>query len=145
MDYRKALLDKLIVLDGIDKDHFPVVTLDEYFTGNTQEDSIAPNQWGYGRPSIKEIYSRFKEIEARDDVQGVFVGLHQDWGEALDNDSSWPDAENIHVFSSAPQDVADRWIAGLESDGISLGWPYGKHAAAPEPPAGFQVYTVYWD
>lgn len=145
MDHRKILLDKLVALDDVDSEHFPVVTLDEYFTGNTDEESIAPNQWGYRRPSIKEIYSRFKAIESRDDVQGVFVGLHQCWGEALDDDTLWPAAENIHVLSSVPQDVADQWIEGLESDGIGLGWPYGKHSASPEPSEGFHVYTVFWD
>ena len=51
MDARKTLLDKLEALDALDEDHLPVVTLDEYFDGNAQEDSIAPNQWGYGRPT----------------------------------------------------------------------------------------------
>lgn len=67
MDHRRTLLDKLERLDGIDSEHYPIVTLDDYFIGNDQEDSIAPNQWGYGRPSIREIYSRLKEIEARPD------------------------------------------------------------------------------
>lgn len=71
--------------------------------------------------------------------------MHQSWGEALDDDSEWPAAENIHVYSSAPQDVADQWLEGLHADGIGRGWPYGKHTAAPEPPAGYHVYTVYWD
>ena len=145
MDYRKILLQKLVDLDDIDEDHFPIVTLDEYFIGNMQEDSIAPNQWGEGRPSIKELYSQFKKVEAREDVRGVFVGLHQSWGEALDDDSMWPPAENIHVFSSAPQEIAEQWIDGIHSDGIGTGWPYGKHEASPEPPDGFHVYTVYWD
>jgi hypothetical protein len=145
MDHRKALLEKLKQLDDIDSDHFPVVSLDEYFIGNDQEDSIAPNQWGYGRPSIGEIYARLKTIEAKPDVQAVFVGLHQDWGEALEDDDLWPAAENIHIYSSVPQDVADEWIEGFESDGIAPGWPYGKHAAAAEPLNGYQVYTVYWD
>jgi hypothetical protein len=145
MDHRKALLDRLEALDAIDEDHFPVVTLDEYFTGNTQEQSIAPNQWGDGRPSIADIHARFRQVEARADVVGVFVGLHQDWSESLDDDT-WPAAENIHVISSAPQEIADEWVVGLASDGISTGkWPYGKHKAAPEVPAGFQLYTVYWD
>ena len=43
MDARKTLLDKLEALDALDEDHLPVVTLDEYFDGNAQEDSIAPN------------------------------------------------------------------------------------------------------
>lgn len=144
MSHRKILLERVEALDALDEDHFPVVTLDEYFLGNDQEQSIAPNQWGFGRPSIREIHARFKCIEQRPDVQGVYVGLHQDWCEALECDD-WPAAENIHVYSSAPQAVADQWIEGLESDGIIVGWPYGKHAGAPEPQDGYQVYTVYWD
>ena len=130
MDYRKALLGKLEELDGIDSGHCPVVSLDEYFVGNHQEDSIAPNQWGEGRPPIAEIYARLKAIEARPDVQGVFVGLHQEWGEALEDDGLWPAAENIHIYSSAPQDVADGWIAGFLSDGIR---PLGGRTESTRP------------
>ena len=44
----------------------------------------------------------------------------------------WPAAENIHVISSATQADAERWLEGLEADGLITGWPYGKHAAGPE-------------
>lgn len=145
MGHRGALLRKLEELDEIDAEHLPIVPIDDYFVGNEQEDSIAPNQWGYGRPSIRAIYAKLKEIEARPDVQGVFVGLHQEWGESLEHDDLWPAAENIHIFSSVPQEIADQWIEGFESNGIGPGWSYGKHAAAPEPPSGYQVYTIYWD
>ncbi|RDZ28312.1 hypothetical protein [Lysobacter silvisoli] len=145
MTSRNELLALLRDLDDQDPDHFPLVTLDQYFSQNDQEDSIAPNQWGYGRPPLRELYARLKAIEARADVQGIYVGLHQEWGEALDDDELWPAAENVHVYSSAPPEVADSWIEGLESDGISEGWPYGKHAASPEPPEGYRVYTIYWD
>ena len=131
MDARKTLLDKLEALDALDEDHLPVVTLDEYFDGNEQEDSIAPNQWGYGRPTLREIHAHFQAIARRPDVQGVYVGLHQDWGMALECDD-WPAAENIHVISSASQADAEQWLEGLEADGLVTGWPYGKHAAAPE-------------
>lgn len=144
MDQRKTLLAKLEALDALDDKHFPVVTLDEYFLGNDQEFSIAPNQWEYGRPAIQDLYAHFKSIAQRPDVQGVFVGLHQDWSEALDSDD-WPAAENIHIYTSASQEDADKWVEGLEADGITPGWPYGKHAASPDPQDGCQVYTVYWD
>ncbi|MBE9610411.1 hypothetical protein [Chitinilyticum piscinae] len=144
-DYRKQLLNKLLALDEIDSEHLPVVTLDEYFTGNEQEESIAPNQWAFGRPSIRELYAHFSQIQARDDVQCVLVGLHQDWGMALENDTDWPAAENIHIISTAPSHIAEQWAEGLESDGIGVGWPYGKHSAAPDPQNGAQVYTVFWD
>ncbi|AVP96778.1 hypothetical protein C7S18_06000 [Ahniella affigens] len=144
MDLRKALYTKVTALDEIDSEHFPIVSLDEFFLGNEEEDSIAPNQWGDGRPSIRVIYERFKAIEARPDVQGVYVSIHQDWPDA-EGFEQWVPADSIHVYSSAPQHVADEWIEGLFADGISPGWPYGKHAAAPEPMDGYHVYTVYWD
>lgn len=36
-------------------DRLPLLTLDEFFEGNTEEDSIAPNDCDFGRPSIAEI------------------------------------------------------------------------------------------
>lgn len=145
MDRRKALLDKLLALDELDAEHLPVVTLEDYFEGNTDEECIAPNPWGEGRPSVREIYARFRQVASRDDVAGVHVGLHHSWGEALE-DEVWPAAENIHVIASVDQDTANEWIAGLHADGILAGdWPCGRHAAAPVVPEGFRLYTVYWD
>ena len=144
MDLRKALYEKVAALHAIDSKHFPIVSIDEYFIGNDDEQSIAPNQWGDGRPSLREMYNRLKKIESRPDVQGVFVGIHQDWPYSV-RFEEWVPAENIHIYSSAPQAVADQWIDGLHADGISPGWPYGKHAAAPEPAKGYRVYTIFWD
>lgn len=143
---RQSLLARLVAQVEMDADesHAPVVCLDDFFVGNDQEDSIAPNQLGFGRPSIREMHARFNEIAKREDVQGVFVSFHFDWCDSRD-DSTWPLAENVHIISSASQDVVERWIEGLESDGIFPGWPYGKHAAAPEPMPGYLVHTVYWD
>ena len=38
-------------------DRLPLLTLDEFFEGNTAEDSLAPNHWGEGRPPIAEIWN----------------------------------------------------------------------------------------
>lgn len=145
MTTRYNLLEKLRILSKEDPERYPVVTLDDYFSENDDEESIAPNNWGYGRPSIKEIYSNFKKVEERSDVQGVYVGMHNDWTESLDKDDLWPAAENIHIISSATQEEANKWIEGMKADGIGLGWPYRKHKLSPEPPEGYVVYTVYWD
>lgn len=34
------------------EERLPLLTLDEFFDGNTEEDSIAPNQWEFGRPTL---------------------------------------------------------------------------------------------
>ena len=41
----------------------PLLTLDEFFEGNQEEDSIAPNQCDFGRPSLAEIWDMMKRIE----------------------------------------------------------------------------------
>lgn len=57
---------------------FPLLTLDEFFNGNIMEDSIAPNQWGFGRPSIVEIWDKLQKIELMPNIAWVRVALHDD-------------------------------------------------------------------
>ena len=47
----------------------PLLTLDEFFNGNTEEDSIAPNQWEFGRPTLAEIWDMLQKIELRTDFE----------------------------------------------------------------------------
>lgn len=142
---RARLVEKIRSLVAQSAKAPPVVELDEYFVGNTQEDCIAPNQVGYGRPALSELYAAFNAIRERPDVQTVLVGIHDEWVEALEDESVWPAAENIYIYSSAPQAVVEGWIAGLAADGVVEGWPYRKHPAAPEPMRGYHVYAVCWD
>jgi hypothetical protein len=122
----------------------PVVTLDEYFIGNAVEDSIAPNQVGYGRPALAELYARFKEIQEKPSVQAVLVGIHDDWTEALKYPDVWPTAENVHIYTTASAREVEGWIEGLAADGAIKGWPYGA-PSAPTPRPGYKVFTVCWD
>ncbi len=122
----------------------PVVPIDLYFEGNSDEECIAPNQFGEGRPNISEMYAIFKSISARSNVHHVLVGLHDDWDDTTFPDQ-WPPAESIHIYTTAsPQDV-ERWITNLKSDGLSTGWPYGIPENAPPQEHGVAVYTVFWD
>jgi hypothetical protein len=145
MNTREQLLAKIQAQVDQDPDTPPVVTLDEYFVGNTDEECIAPNQVGYGRPPLADFYAKFKEIQKRPNVQAVLVGIHGDWIEALKYPESWPAAENIHIYTTSSAEEVEGWISGLESDGAGEGWPYGMHPAAPKPNPGYQVITVYWD
>ena len=138
----------LTSLPDDDGDTPPVVDLDLYFAGNADEESIAPNQWGYGRPPIAQLYAMFREIAARPEVEKVLVGLHQDWCDydaAEVAEKRFPPAENVHIFTSASQEEVEGWIAGMEADGVIPGWPYGKPGNAPEPSNGYTVLSVCWD
>lgn len=54
----------------------PLLTLEEFFSGNLEEDSIAPNRWGYGRPSLAEMWGMLRGVELRENVAWVRVSLH---------------------------------------------------------------------
>ena len=145
MDERSRLLSALEALTEVESEAPPTIHYRKYFEGNRDEECLAPNQWGFGRPSIAELYERFEAIEARSEVQCVLVGMHFFWSEALDDDRIWPAAENVHIYASADEDDVRSWIVGLESDGLYIGWPYGEHPLSPKPMSGFQVYSVCWD
>ncbi len=140
----KDIKDALAAEPWDEGDPAPTVSLDLYFEGNNQEGSIAPNQWGEGRPSVAEMYGRFKAIADRPDVQVVLVGLHFDWNDDQFPED-WPPAENIHIYSSATEAEVGEWVDGLHCDGVGAGWPYGEPRNAPKPKEGFTVYTVFWD
>lgn len=142
---REQLLQKIQSQYEADSRVPPVVTLDEYFSGNTNEDCIAPNQLGYGRPPLAEMYRKFTVIQQKPSVRAVLVGIHDDWVEALQDSQTWPAAENIHIYTTASLDEVYIWIAGLAADGAIEGWPYGMHPHAPKPEPGVMVYSVCWD
>ena len=122
----------------------PAVDYKLYFEGNEEEECIAPNQWGEGRPSIAVMYARFQEIASRTDVEGILVGLHADWNDESYSDG-YPPAENVHIFTTASKADVQRWVEGLHCDGVVKGWPNGKPPNAPEPSKGHAVFSVCWD
>lgn len=60
------------------EERFPLLTLDEFFNGNTEEDSIAPNQWEFGRPTLSAIWDMLQKIESMPNIAWVRVALHDD-------------------------------------------------------------------
>lgn len=122
----------------------PVVPLSIYFEGNDEEESIAPNQWGYGRPSIASLYSRFKDIATRADVSDVYVGLHWEWNDPEYADT-YPPAETVFIVTSAEKSQVESWLADLKANGTLQGWPHGRPKNAPDPAKGYKVYWVSWD
>jgi hypothetical protein len=138
------LHEYLATVDWAEGDTPPLVDFHLYFEGNDEEECIAPNQWGDGRPPIAALYEKFKEIAARPDVERVLVGLHYDWNDP-DYADLFPPAENVHILTSASQDEVETWTAGLKADGAIKGWPYGKPRNAPDPSPGFTVFSICWD
>lgn len=85
----QTIRNTLTALDWKEGEPPPVVDFHLYFEGNTEEECIAPNQWGEGRPPIAELYARFKEIAAHPSVERVLVGLHESWNDESFSRADW--------------------------------------------------------
>lgn len=142
---RDRLLTRIQAQYDEDSRSPPVVSLDEFFAGNRDEECIAPNQVGYGRPALADLYARLTEIQRKPNVQAVLVGIHSDWIDATRDSKLWPAAENVHIYTTASLEEVESWISGLAADGAVEGWPYGMHPSAPKLDPGFKVFSVCWD
>lgn len=60
------------------EERFPPLILYEFFEENTQEDSIVPNQCGYGRPPLTEMWDMLRKPESMPSIAWVRVSLHDD-------------------------------------------------------------------
>ena len=133
-------------------DRLPLLTLDEFFEGNTAEDSIAPNDCGDGRPSIAEIWELMRELEKRPDVAWIRIELHDDKeiaeyegkevlvlaGESLVvcTSLSAPELEKLARCEWLCSGGAEEWEES-EMDSI--------FSCRPPVPDGFHCFAIVWD
>ncbi|MEJ0040680.1 MAG: hypothetical protein WDO68_32450 [Gammaproteobacteria bacterium] len=148
MDDRAKLLTKIFdqgfrTPDSRHDQPPPVVTLEDFFEGNTQPDSIAVNLAEH--PGVEFFYERLKAIRSRPDVQAVLVNIYDLSPIIFDPDHGWPYAENVHILTSAPESTVQEWAAELLSDGAGEGWPYGQPSVALEAKGSSRWWFLAWD
>ncbi|MFH8557016.1 hypothetical protein EYS09_33790 [Streptomyces kasugaensis] len=117
----------------------PLLTLDEFFEGNTDEESLAPNQWGYGRPPLAVLAAQLRAIERRADVRWVRVQLHP---ETIDMEVLA--AEAVAVCTTADEASCAAWTEGWAAGGVLPGL-VDTFRDVPEVPAEASVWSVVWD
>lgn len=139
---RYELLDRYRDAGG----RIPLLGLVEFFDGNEQEDSLAPNQAGEGRPGLAEIARRLRELEAHPDVAWVRVQLHE---ETFDDAAEWIAAEGIAIATRLDEAAVDALldVEELQAEGTFEGLVYGEEefAELPETPEGHRVLSLVWD
>jgi hypothetical protein len=127
----------------------PVVSVDDFFGGNWDEHSLAPNMVGYGRPPLHECYRLLCDIRDRPDVQDVLVAIHETpYPDEPEDYDIWPDSDTVYVLTSCnPEEVA-RWAEPLKPNDIGETWSCNtgnKPPAAPDLEPGMKVYALWWD
>lgn len=123
----------------------PLVGVEAFFTGNTDTGSLAPNL-GDEHPGMETFAAVLRAILKREDVADVLLAIHEcpEPDDEADADI-WPFAENVHIITSAPANEVETWVADLQCDGVSDGWPYGEPEKLPKIPKGYGVRTLFWD
>jgi hypothetical protein len=116
----------------------PIVSLEEFFTGNEDLGSIGCNLTRH--PGMQSFYAELKTIRSRPDVQGVFVAIHE-----TDADTIWPFSECVYILTSAPTKEVSRWMQKLEPSEISEGWLYKQPSDAPKLKDGIRPVSCWWD
>lgn len=116
-----------------------VVSLEDFFDGNDNDGSIAPNLLDH--PGVARIASVLRAIRDRPDVYDVRVGVELDWDESPYPEGEWPFATGVYVVTQATAAEVDRWVAGIDADPSGDGAP-----EYPGPvPDGYRVVVVWWD
>lgn len=130
-------------------DKFPLLILNEFFEGNSEEDSIAPNQWDEGRPSLNEMWEKLREIEQLPNVAWVRVALHDDTEIIEENGTEALKlaGESIIVCTDMTSDelgnsVNCEWLC---SDGIVESEPELYYSCVPEIPEKYYCLEIVWD
>lgn len=145
MGKREELIEKIMAQYEAGNEP-AIMGVDEFFDGNADEYSIAPNTVGAGHPGLRYFWDRLKAIGDQAGVEHVFIGILE-CPDADDEDDAdlWPSAENVYIYTSASKEDVAKWAAGLNIDSVFEGWPYGCPAGAPKTRDGFKVYTLCWD
>ena len=125
----------------------PLLTLSEFFADNTEEESIAPNQWEAGRPTLSVMWKGFQKLENRADVAWVRVQLHADT--EIDGDECVICGNAIAVCTTADISEIEQAVdtKRLCSDGVIKGWvyPLDMFTDIPNIQDNHHVVSIVWD
>lgn len=133
------------------EERFPLLTLDEFFNGNTHEDAIAPNQWGFGRPLLTEIWNMLQKVERMPNIAWVRVALHDDTEiEEYDGEERlYLSGDSIVLCTTAQSEEIEKMVdcRWLCSDGVIAidASQLNIFSCIPPIPEGFNCLEIVWD
>ena len=116
----------------------PIVSLEDFFTGNDDAGSIGCNT-NHGGPLF---FAPLKAIRDKPTVQDVLIEIY----EVGDGETMWPFSERIYILSSSSRDEVAEWLAPLEPDTVEQeSYVFGVPKTAPQLQEGMRIYAAWWD
>jgi hypothetical protein len=138
-DELQRLLARIEALGG--DEAYPVVPLDVFFEGNSDEASIGPNLQPH--PGISTFHQALADIRSRPEVADVVLQVSE-----VPGDDEWPFAEAAYVVTTTTAEQVHGWAGELQPDppDEDAGWIYGDPPpGAPPVPDGYSVVALRWD
>jgi hypothetical protein len=142
MSPRQQLVKKIAAQGqaGFDKP-FPIVILEDFFTGNSDLGSIGCNLNNH--PGTQKFFNVLRSIRARPEVQDVLVTIYE-YDE--DDETTWPFSERVYVITNASVADLSEWAKELQaSEVVDDGFVGGVPPAAPKLQPGMKVLSLWWD
>jgi len=130
--------------DESGKQTVETLSLDEFFDGNGDDSSIAPNMVGYGHPGIDVFREVLHAIRARPEVVDVRIGVHE-WPYP-EEDDCWISGEQIFFWARgvAAEQILE-WIQPLNPEGVSEGAGIFKVLGGPTVGNDVKLFWTTWD
>ena len=117
-----------------------VVSLDDFFLGNENTNSIGRGIHWFDKPSLESFHLILSELKKSEKVDDILVRIRD--VENLD----WPSSDTIYIISKfSKEELRSELNNWLYPDKVYKGWVYGKPINAPKVKDGFSVYSILWD
>jgi len=119
----------------------PLVTLEEFFEGNSDYSSIGYNL--IPPPSPQEFYDLFRSIREKSEVFDVRVQVN-----GQEESESWPWSDTIWIITSAEAEEVEHWLGErFQADApLTIGFEQDcRKLEKYQLPEGMNAIGVWWD
>ncbi len=118
------------------------LSLDEFFDGNGDDSSIAPNKLGNGHPCITVFREVLFAIRERPEVVDVRIGVHE-WPHPDEDD--WISGEQIFFWTrGVAADDIRAWMQPLDPGTVGEKRDDAIILGGPQPEPGVSVLWANW-
>ena len=119
-------------------DESPIVSLEQFFYGNTDESSIGCNLLNH--PGIDVFNSVLLKIRKQENVQDVLIEIYE-----YEDVGEWPYSERIYMLTSASKSEIEDWVKELGPTEVDEGWIDDCVVGKPVLRNGYTVFNLWWD
>ena len=134
-ELRNNLVEKLRGVEPL-----PLLSLEEFFTGNDDQGSIGCNLAHH--PGVDVFYETLRRIRAKPNVQDVLIEIT----DLQEHDLAvWPFSDTVYILADATQEEVDSWLQKLQPDEAPEGDVDNLVLTTVQLQPGMKVFVCWWD